>query len=92
MDNSNKPMVYRSVKGQTDVDQELNLANPYGKISCLILYIYTMEFGQPPLYYEINRICRTLDTTKLITLGPYVRALGYVTAFSEKNRDTDDKI
>ena len=26
-------------------DAELNLGNPYGKISCLILYLYSMELG-----------------------------------------------
>ena len=74
-----------------DVD-DLNLVNPYGKMSCLILYLYSMELGSPPLYYEINRVCRTMDETELESLGPYILALGMVTALSEKNRDQSDKI
>lgn len=40
-------------------DDELSLQNPYSKASCLILYLYSMELGDPPLYAEVNRICRT---------------------------------
>ena len=43
------------------MDNDLDLSNPYGKLSCLILYLYSMELGNPPLYYEINRICRAMD-------------------------------
>ena len=41
--------------------KELNLMNPNGKIVNLVLYLYSMELGSPPLYYEINRVCRTMD-------------------------------
>ena len=33
---------------------DLDIHNPYGKISCLVLYLYSMEIGTPPLYTEIN--------------------------------------
>ena len=62
---------------------DLDLTNPYSKMTCLILYLYSMELGQPPLYYEINRITRARDNKFLLTLGPYIRALGIVTACSE---------
>ena len=73
-------------------DAELNLGNPYGKISCLILYLYSMELGQPPLYFEINQVCRSMDVSQLQNLGPYIKALGIVTQLSEQNREHKDKI
>ena len=73
-------------------EHELNLANPYGKMSSLVVYLYSMELGSPPLYHEINRVCRSMDKAYLLTLGPYIRALGNVTAFSESNRYAEDKI
>ena len=42
-------------------DDELSLWNPYSRITCFILYLYSMEFGQPPLYAELNRVCREMD-------------------------------
>ena len=51
-----------------------------------------MELGSPPLYYEINRVCRSKDMSHLQNLGPYIKALGYVTALSERYRDQDDQI
>ena len=64
---------------------ENNLWNPYSKITCLILYLYSLEFQAggsahaPPLYVEVNRVCRTMDATWIEELGPFVRALGQVT-------------
>ena len=71
---------------------EMSLENPYGKMSCLILYLYSMELGSPPLYYEINRVCRTMDQSNILTLGPYIKALGQVTKLSEKYREDQDQI
>lgn len=73
-------------------DDLVGIENPYSKMSCLILYLYSMELGQPPMYTEINRVCRLMDLSKLQTLGPYINALGIVTHISEKNRDNSDKI
>ena len=66
--------------------KDLDLSDPYSKMSCLILYLYTMELGSPPLYLELNRIIRENDQTYLESLGPYVRALEIVTADSERFR------
>ena len=92
VDLANLPMEENASVAIKDAHMDQDLTNPYGKISCLVLYLYSMEFGQPPLYYEINRVCRTMDESKLQTLGPYIKALGIVTACSEKKRDADDQI
>ena len=76
----------------SETNSDLDLSNPYSKMSCLILYIYSMELGSPPLYYEINRVIRDNDQTYLESLGPYIRALEVVTSWSEKHRDAHDKI
>ena len=49
-----------------------SLGNPYGQMTCLILYMYSMEFGEPQLYSEVNRVCRHMDETHLETLGPFI--------------------
>lgn len=45
-----------------------------------------MQLGDPPLYAEINRVCRNMDTAYLATLGPYVRCMGKVLLWNEKNK------
>ena len=48
----NQPMYgYRSGKEE---DPELGLWNPYSRISCFVLYLYSMELGSPPLFAELN--------------------------------------
>lgn len=42
-------------------DEELGLTNPYSFITCFILYLYSLEFGDPPLYAEMNRVVWTMD-------------------------------
>lgn len=42
-------------------DTELGLSNPYSKVTCLIMQLYSMEIGSPPLYSEINRMAREMD-------------------------------
>lgn len=49
-----KPM---NTRNRDDYD----LLNPYGKMTCLILNLFSMEFGVPPLYAEVNRVCRVRD-------------------------------
>ena len=73
-------------------DEELGLHNPYGKMTCFILYIYSLELGQPPLYAESNRVARDMDFTSLKELGPFVRVLHEVTYGAEANRNPEDKI
>ena len=73
-------------------DMELGVMNPYSCISCFILYLYSMEFGRPPLYAELNRVTRDMDLSELHTLGPIAYVLFYITADAEQNRSQDDKI
>ena len=56
-------------------DDELGLTNPYSCVTCWILYLYSLEFGSPPLYAELNRVCRNMDLSELETLGPIAKAL-----------------
>lgn len=44
-------------------DVVLGIDYPYSKVTCLILYLYSMELGTPPLYYEANRVARDMDLT-----------------------------
>lgn len=76
----------------TKYDDELGLCNPYSKITCFILYLYSCEFGTPPLYAELNRVARDMDLDYLDTLGPYARALSEITLQAEQARNEDDKI
>lgn len=48
-----------------------------------------MEFGSPPLYYEINRMCREKDVTHIKELGPFIFALTFMVAGASKNRPDD---
>ncbi len=73
-------------------DNELGLCNPYSRITCFILYLYSLEFGTPPLYAELNRISRDQDYTQLETLGPFARALSKITLSAESYRKNDDRI
>ena len=73
-------------------DPELGLRNPYSKVTCFILYLYSLEMGSPPLYSEANRVARDMDLTHLRTLGPYLRALSLITASAEAERQPDDLI
>ena len=62
-----------------DDDPELGLEEPYSKATCLILYLYSMELGDPPLYAELNRVARDMDLTQLKNLGPIQKTLGLIT-------------
>jgi len=55
-----------------DRDAEYSIKNPYSKISCIVLYLYSMELGSPTLYAEVNRVARDKDYNYLKELGPYV--------------------
>ena len=73
-------------------DRELGILNPYSKVTCFILYLYSMELGSPPLYAELNRVARDMDLTHLTNLGPILKAISLITGFAEENRDPEDKI
>ena len=70
-------------------DPELNLADPYSKVTCFVLYLYSLEFGTPPLYAELNRVCRQMDTTQLRNLGPIAKVLAVITNSAERDREGD---
>ena len=87
------------VKGSNDQMNEvpnlrkpLNLRNPYGPIVCFIVYLYSMEFGNPPLYSDLNRAARQRDSSFLGNLGGYARALSKISELSENFREEFDKI
>ena len=73
-------------------DDDYSLHNPYSSVTCFILYLYSMEFGDPPLYAELNRVARNMDKEYVDMLGPFSRALNEVTWQAEDNRRDDDKI
>ena len=56
------------------------------------MYLFSLEFGNPPLYAEVNRVMREMDFTQLELLGPFIQALGDVTCWGEMNKCTEDKI
>ena len=46
--------------------------HPYSKIAALLVHLYSMEIGSPPLYVEVMRAARVRDGAVLRVLGPYV--------------------
>ena len=64
---------------QNSKDPILGLLNPYSKATYLIEYLYSMELGTPPLYYEANKVAREMDEDFLKELGPFLRALYVIT-------------
>ena len=48
-----------------------DLQDPYHPAVCMILYLYSMELGSPPLYSELNRVARDMDMSQLENLGPF---------------------
>ena len=75
-----------------DQDAILGLHNPYSKVSCLILYLFSMELGSPQLYSEANRVARDIDLDYLQQLGPFLRALHVIAFASEKNKKEGDRV
>ena len=58
----------------------LGLYNPYSKASCILMNLYSLEIGSPPLYSDANQKARNLDKTFLKELGPFLCAFGRVTS------------
>ena len=75
-----------------DDPSDLNLLYSYSKVTCLILYLYSMELGNPQLYAEVNRIARDMDLNYLKELGPYMRALAIVSLRVENFKKEGDII
>lgn len=83
---------YGDDKDPKRFEDELNLYYPYSQITCFCLYLYSMEFGDPPLYAELNRVCRDMDDSLLETLGPFAKCISLITYCCEHKRSEDDKI
>lgn len=77
---------------QNNQDAELGVYNPYSKIVCFVLYLYSSEFGSPPLYKELNRIARDKDYDQLQDLGALMKVMNSINLFAEQNRMEHDKI
>ena len=77
---------------QGNRDPILGLENPNSKVCCLMLYLYSMEIGNPQLYADVNRVVRNLDKNYLKELGPFLHALGRVTAAAESYKSAGEKI
>lgn len=75
---ANKPLTKRIDSNSNQSNKQLDICNPYSLITCLILYLYSMELGSPPLYAEINRVTRTMDTSQLRALGPFAQAFSQI--------------
>lgn len=83
-------------------DLETGLTNPYSKITCFVLYLYSMESGTPPLYEDLNRVTRAKNSNKdepkpeepeyLMELGPFSQVLSKILSIAENNRDELDKV
>ena len=61
MDSTKTEMTLSETDEALNLKDDLDLGNPYSKITCLVLYLYSMELGQPPLYAELTRVSRDLD-------------------------------
>ena len=70
----------------------MNLFNPYSKIVCFVIYLYSMELGDPPLFAELNRMSRDKDYTLLKYLGPFAKVLNAINYGAEMARDKNDQI
>ena len=53
-----KTILLTDANAVPDPDPVLGLWNPYSKVTCIILYLYSMELGTPTLYAEANRVAR----------------------------------
>ncbi len=45
-----KPLIWIEDPNDKEFNSDISLFIPYGKARRTILYIYSMEFGSPPLY------------------------------------------
>ena len=74
------------------MDFETSLWNPYSRATCFIIKLYRMEFGNPPLYFEINKSVRDMDMSHLEYFGPIQRVLNEITLMAENKKDMYDKL
>lgn len=71
---------------------DTNLANPYAKIVNLLTFLFSIEFGSPPLYAEVNRVCMTNNILDLHDLGPFICAFQVIIKSTEIQKGVGDKI
>ena len=71
---------------------ELNFKDPHSRISNFLVYLYTIEFGSPPLYTEANRCAREMDLSLLDELGPFCHGLYFVTMWAEKGKSAGERL
>ena len=57
------PSVHQKLKVDPEdkEDMDYNLANPYCRVAQIVMQLTSMELGSPPLYAELNRVCRMMD-------------------------------
>ena len=75
-----------------DDDAYLGINNTHSFATCLILYLYSLEAGRPPLYVELNRVLREMDLKYLNQLGPIEQALFEISQWVENNKQSDARI
>lgn len=73
-------------------DQELGINNPYSKIACLIIYLYSIDFGTQPIYAEVNRAIKDMEVAYVMELGPYLKALSAICDKAELNKSQTERI
>ena len=49
-----------------------------------------MEFGNPPLYAEINKAMHSINKSQIENLGPIAQALNSITLSAEHFNEDDD--
>lgn len=73
-------------------NSDSNFCNPYSKITCLILYLLSMDLGSPPLYHTLNKANREMNESMLEKVGPLARGIGKILINAELYRKDKDKI
>lgn len=68
------------------------MMNPQSKVTNFLLYLYTMEFGVPPLYSVMNKAMREKDESYIDTLGPFMYVLSLMTAYGNYFKSNSNKI
>ena len=85
-----KEPLFCAKPGAEGFSSDNNLCNPESRNVAVLFYIYSMQFGSPPLSSVQNGALRTGDTTHLASLGPFSCAMLYAASNAEYLRK--DKI
>ena len=73
-------------------DKEFGVENPYSKAVCFLMYLYSMEVGDPTLYAELNKAVRSSDPAQVDTFGTIAMAMEVFMVFCEGKKKKDDHI